>query len=73
MSSGERPAFEGNSQVPVSVSPASPWKHHLLPWTLILVGAGLRLTWPMDFEWKGDEKGILQIAREVARIVQRSA
>jgi hypothetical protein len=67
MLSGEPPAIEAKPPLPLSSQTASGWKHHLLPWALVLVGMGLRLTWPLDFEWKTDEKGILGIARQVAR------
>src|SRR5579862_1819144 len=51
----------------VTAPPSSPWRHPLLPCTLILIGAVLRLVWPLDFEWKGDEKWSFDLAQRTVR------
>jgi hypothetical protein len=60
------PVEEGHGKdprIPAASSPPPQWKRHLLPWALILVGALLRLLWPLDFEWKADEKWTFDVAR----------
>src|SRR5262245_57436320 len=35
-------------------------------WSCIAVGTFARLIWPLDFEWKGDEKWMFEKAQRVA-------
>ena len=61
----ESPGEPSTTPSPPPSRPA--WKRHLFPWTLLLIGAGLRLAWPLDFEWKGDEQWSFDTAQRTAR------
>lgn len=50
-----------------SSTPQSATAHRLIaPWLCIAVGSLLRLIWPLDFEWKFDEKWMWEHAHAIA-------
>jgi len=53
--------------VPGPVGVCCPWRRAALPWTFILLGAALRVAWPLDFEWKGDERWFFEASQRIAR------
>jgi hypothetical protein len=42
-------------------------QHYLGPWLCIALGTLLRLVWPLDFEWKADEKWMFEKALRIAQ------
>jgi hypothetical protein len=62
----------GEAVVPVETPGAQAgalpwWSRPWIPWILILLGMLLRVTYPLDFEWKGDEKWSFDAAERTVR------